>query len=99
MKRAAIAVIAITLALEPAAAAKCHHFSIWKYPWRQSCRMTALAPSSIRSRARINVILPVPRPIEIPLPDLTNIDWGQLPDDDARGRLMLRATLQGKEDK
>jgi hypothetical protein len=97
MKRAAIAVIAITLALEPAAAAKCHHFSIWKYPWRQNCRMTALAPPSIRSRARLEIILPAAR--EIPMPSLTNIDWGQAPDDELRGRLLLRVILQGKDDR
>jgi hypothetical protein len=97
--RAATVVLIVLLAVEPAAASKCHHFSIWNYPRRQTCRVTALAPASIRSRARISVALPVPRPIDIPLPDLVNIDWGQPPNDETRGRLMLRTMLQGKEDK
>lgn len=89
------AIVPIVLAL--ATPAQAHCYSIWHYPWRQSCGATALAPPMIRSRARIAVVLPAPRPIEIPLPSLTDIDWGQLPDDELRGRLMLRATLQGKE--
>lgn len=97
MRAAAIVLIVLLAALEPAAAAKCHHFSIWKYPWRQSCRMTALAPPAIRSRSRIDVIVPATR--EIPLPSLTDIDWGHPLDDEQRGRVMLRIMLQGKDDK
>lgn len=97
MRRAIIAALAMLVAIDTASA--CHRFSRWYYPYRQTCRVTALAPASIRSRARIDVALPVPRPIGIPLPDLTNIDWGQLPDDELRGRLLLRVILNGKEDK
>jgi hypothetical protein len=91
-------------------ASACHRFSRWYYPYRQSCRVTALAPrSALRlPRARINVSLPRPAPphvrtppffVLIPLPDLANIDWGHPPDDDTRGRLLLRVILQGKEDR
>ena len=75
----------------------CHKFSVWKYPWPQSCRVTALAPPMIRSRARLELVLPAPR--EILLPSLTDIDWGHGPDDELRARLMLRVILQGKDDK
>lgn len=92
MRRAALSAIAI-LAAQPAEA--CHRFHIWKYPWRQTCRVTALAPTGIRSLQKIEVV-PVER--EIPLPSLTDIDWGTSPDDELRGRLWLRATLR-KEDK
>lgn len=81
----------------PPANAACHKFSVWKYPWPQRCKVTALAPPTIRSRARIAVVLPAPR--EIPLPSLIDIEWGHAPDDELRGRLLLRIILQAKEDR
>jgi hypothetical protein len=102
VRRAALAAFAMLLAIDEAEA--CHRYSRWFYPRPQSCRVTALTPRSIRlPRVRINVVLPPHRiatPVsDIPLPDLANIDWGQLPDDDLRGRLLLRVILQGKERK
>jgi hypothetical protein len=106
--RRAISAIVLLLATDEARAA-CHRYSVWKYPRPQTCRVTALAPRSALpvSRARINVSLnrPAPHRIVTPapaillLPSLTNIDWGQLPDDELRGRLLLRVILQGKESK
>jgi hypothetical protein len=49
MKRAALAVIAITLATDSAAGA-CHHYSVWHYPRPQSC-FTAYAPAPLVHRA------------------------------------------------
>jgi hypothetical protein len=91
-------------------ASACHRFSRWYYPYRQSCRVTALAPRMRfrLPRARINIHLVTeatpPHRIatsvpDIPLPDLVDIDWGHPPDEDTRGRLLLRVILQGKEDK
>jgi hypothetical protein len=48
MKRAALAVIAITLATPSAAA--CRKHAIWKYPWPQRC-YTAYAPEALQHRA------------------------------------------------
>jgi len=48
MKRAALAVIAITLATPSAAA--CRKHAIWKYPWPQPC-YTAYAPQPLIHRA------------------------------------------------
>lgn len=108
MRRAAIVAAVLLLAMDTAASA-CHRFRVWNYPTPQQCRVTALTPrSAIRlPRTRINVRLVqtrlparplVPTPvIEIPIPSLADIDWGQPPDDDERGRLMLRGLLR-KED-
>jgi hypothetical protein len=105
MRRAVLAVIAITLASESAGA---HCYRIWNYPRPQHCRATALAPKSAfrLSRARIEVSLkaaPPARPVtpapEMRLPSLADIDWGHRPDDELRGRLLLRVILQGKEDR
>ena len=49
MKRAALAVIAITLATGSAAGA-CRKHAIWKYPWPQRC-YTAYAPEALQHRA------------------------------------------------
>jgi|HubBroStandDraft_6_1064221.scaffolds.fasta_scaffold00345_45 hypothetical protein len=49
MRRAALAVIAITLATSSAAGA-CRKHAIWKYPWPQPC-YTAYAPQPLQHRA------------------------------------------------
>ena len=101
---AAIVPIVLTLATDSATA--CHRFHYWAYHRPQSCRVTALAPrSAVRlPNARIDIALPAPRHIappaqEFSLPDLTDIEWGSPPDDELRGRLLLRVILQGKESK
>lgn len=77
------------------ARAACHKFTIWNFPWRQSCpafhRMTALAPLPapvLFKRA------PAPREPEFPLPDLNFVPCDPAPEMMA-GRLILKATLQG----
>jgi hypothetical protein len=47
MKRAPLAVIAITLATDPAAA---HCYRVWRYPTPQRC-FTAYAPEALQHRA------------------------------------------------
>lgn len=32
--------LALLLASATEASAACHHYSIWSYPWRQSCKTT-----------------------------------------------------------
>lgn len=86
------AIVATVILTSNPAWAGCHRFSIWHYPWRQTCRVTPIIPVAFEAP------LPEPRPIEIPIPSLTDIDWGSPPDDDTRGRLMLRTTLQPKDD-
>ena len=41
---------------------------------------------------------PKPSAPEIALPDLTNIDWGQLADEAARGKILLRAAMEKPDD-
>jgi hypothetical protein len=105
MRRAALAVIAITLATD----ADAHCYRIWRYPTPQHCKATALVGPKSAFRlphAKIDVSLraaPPARPVspvpEISIPSLTDIDWGRAPDDELRGRLLLRVILQGKEDR
>jgi hypothetical protein len=99
----ALAAIVFLLGTNSAAQARC--FSVWRYPWPQHCHATALAPrSAIRiTNARIDVALPALRhtapAVEFSLPNLTDIEWGQPPDDELRGKLLLRVLLQAKESK
>jgi hypothetical protein len=105
VRRAAIVAALLLMAMDSADA--CHRYQRWYYPYPQNCRMTALAPKSRfrlpRARIDISLKMParpvVPLPPDIPLPDLANIEWGQFPDDELRGRLLLRVLLQGKDNK
>jgi len=74
---------------EPASA--CRLFSIWHYPWKQHCPLTA--SKSIHTAE----VFPLPpdRDDDIPLPDLTPVVGGQV-DDATRARLLLRAVLDEK---
>jgi hypothetical protein len=85
--------LSCTLLATPAEA--CHRFSVWKYPWPQRC---GLAPTTIARhaarRAAPKLIFPPSQEVAIPLPTLEAIDWGAVADDDARGRLELKAILE-----
>lgn len=101
MKRGALAAIVMLGAIDSAGA---HCYSVWRYPRPQHCGATALARAIRLPRERIDVMPPslmrgVDMTPEIPLPSLTEIDWGQPPDDDTRGRLLLRVIMQGREDR
>jgi hypothetical protein len=77
------------LATGPASAA-CHRYSIWHYPWPQRCQRDEVYPTkTIHAEPEA----PLTSVKEIPLPFLTDIVWGNAPDEDMRGRLMLRAAL------
>jgi hypothetical protein len=75
----ALLVILIFFALaEPAAA--CRHFSIWHYNFPQPCLID-------RPEAQAATAPPAP---DIPLPDLTEINWGETGD----GRLTAIGKLR-----
>jgi hypothetical protein len=89
--------LALTLAADPAAA--CHRFSVWHYPWRQSCnlrggvvpapklRTIETAPGAVaRDRGRPTVALP-----SLARGDL---DAGEA-DEPIRAHVLLRAALEG----
>ena len=80
--------IALVLVAQPAQA--CKKYSIWRYPYPQHCYGTAHASAPTPSG-----IVPLPRPEEeIPLPGLDFVPASE-PDDDTRGRILLRAALGG----
>ena len=93
--------LALALALTSAPAEACHRFSVWNYPWRQSCGFIPKTVPKIgidkRSPLRVarNLATTTSRP-EIPLPALEPIDWGQPADEEARGRLELKALLEAR---
>jgi hypothetical protein len=74
------------LLLLVAPASACRHYSIWGFPWAQRC--------SVSTPVRAVPVTPTP-PVDtdMPLPDLTAVIWGDDPNEDTRGRLLLRAAL------
>jgi hypothetical protein len=69
---------------EPAAA--CRRFSIWHYNFPQPCPIA-------RGEAQA---APAPAAPDIPLPDLTEINWGENGDGRLAGIGMLRALSGGR---
>jgi len=99
-----IILILAVLAASPAAA-KCHLFSVWHYPWAQRCDVTR-SPLHFGSEAPFvsdtnRFVSPGRRPsgpADIPLPGLARADLdGGEADEAARGRLLLRATLEAPD--
>ena len=81
----ALLVILIFLALaEPAAA--CRRFSIWHYNFPQPCPIA-------RAEAQA---APTPAAPDMPLPDLTEITWGETGDGRLAAIGMLRALSDGR---
>jgi hypothetical protein len=71
-------------------AAKCHQFSIWKFPYPQRC-YTALAPMKLLLQARPpERTTPNQERIGIPLPPLADIIWGEVGPDELRALALLR---------
>lgn len=79
---AARAALALALFTTPAAA-ECHKFTRWYYPWPQRCPVYRWTSA----RAPLPIILPPERGPEIPLPSM-EADWGDCPDD-MKTRLIL----------
>jgi hypothetical protein len=81
--------ILVILAASPASA-KCRLFSVWHYPWPQMC------VSASHRYVSASVPLPPERTtpnqerIEIPLPLLDNIIWGEVGPDELHGIALLR---------
>jgi len=90
----AIVLAAVLLSLPTPAAATCHHFSRWAYPWPQRRCSGALHFAAQIRRATGTEAVRSPEP-DIPLPSLTDADFGEgAIDDETRGRLLLRGSLE-----
>ena len=84
--------------------AKCHLFSVWRYPWAQRCgaarqmvRGMPRSPLHVRSEAPFASEAKPPslREAEIPLPSLARADCdGGEADEATRARVLLRAALE-----
>ena len=80
--------IALVLVTQPAQA--CRHYSRWYYPYPQHCYgLAARAPAT-------PAVLPPKRNDDIPLPGLDFVPVDE-PDDETRGRILLRAALGGRQ--
>jgi hypothetical protein len=102
--------LALTLALTvqtPAQAKACHRYSHWAYPWAQRCGVgqklpsvrnaVANRPSTVASRFATPDELPN-FGIDMPLPGLARADVeGGEADDEAKGRLLLKAALEAPD--
>ena len=82
--KALLAVLLFFALADPAAA--CRRYSIWHYNFPQSCL-------SDRREAQA---APAPAAPDIPLPDLTEINWGENGDGRLAGIGMLRALSGGR---
>jgi hypothetical protein len=90
MKQLALALILI--ASTPVEAAACHRYSHWFYPFPQRC---AVARQMTFARV-IRPHRPTSEP-DMPLPSLARADLeGGEADDEAKGRLLLRAALEAR---
>lgn len=68
--------------------ASCRVFSVWRYPWPQHCPRRP-RPRVTRVGARVEAV-------EIPLPSLEGIEWGNASTDERlTGMSLLRAKLEG----
>ncbi len=93
--------LALLVALLPAPAEACHRFSVWKYPWAQRCGVIpkTVPKIGIGKQTPLRVarnLATTSSPPEITLPSLLTIDWGETADDEARGRMELKALLEAK---
>jgi hypothetical protein len=78
--------LAAVLLLFSTPAEACHRFHHWAYPFPQRC--PSAGPES--------QAVPVPASVEIPLPDLTEITWGETGDARLAAIAMLRALNGGR---
>jgi hypothetical protein len=74
------------LAFHAQPASACRHFSIWHYDFPQPCSIARSAAKTVD----------VPAAPEIPLPDLTDIDWGEAGDERLAATAILRALSGGR---
>ena len=82
--KALLAILLFVALAEPAAA--CRRFSIWRYNFPQPCPIA-------RPEAQAAAALAAP---DMPLPDLTEITWGETGDGRLAAIGMLRALSNGR---
>ena len=82
--KALLAILLFVTLAEPAAA--CRRFSIWHYDFPQPCPIA-------RAEAQAATAPPTP---DIPLPDMTEITWGETGDGRLAAIGMLRALSDGR---
>jgi hypothetical protein len=76
-----------------------HCYSVWHYPWRQSCGLSpTVAKHEARRAVRLQILAnsrkPAPEPA-MPLPSLAQADLaGGEADEPTRARILLRAALE-----
>jgi hypothetical protein len=85
-------------------AAACHRFSVWHYPWRQSCGVAVkhqIRTISYKfSRTRPKGAPALPDAPAMPLPSLARADLDEPEADEAaRARLLLRAALEAANER
>jgi hypothetical protein len=97
--------LALTLAADPAVA--CHRYSVWHYPFRQSCGAARLSKASVfrvqlskalgnQIRKPVSFVNRAPEMPTVPLPSLAKADLDEPEaDEPTRARVLLRAALEG----
>jgi len=95
MSRIALATFLVLATFAPNPAdARCHLFSVWRYPWPQRCESSSSRPAIDRhgTKGRDAYAEAPPR---IALPSLAQADLdGGGADEPTRARLLLRAALE-----
>jgi hypothetical protein len=101
MSRIALATFLVLATLAPNPAdARCHLFSVWRYPWPQRCGVLhSVAASSVPDQEHpgneARLVRLVHGPAAIALPSLVQADLdGGAADEPTRARLLLRAALE-----
>ena len=88
---------ALLAASEPTSAAACHRYSVWRYPWPQSCGVSStIARQAARRAPKVghNDVV-AKNPPAMPLPSLAQADLaGGEADEPTRARVLLRAALE-----
>ena len=97
--RGLLLALAVLASAPVPAAAGCHRYSVWHYPWPQRCGVRHQAAFVALAHHRPSrPVTPVKLPnfgIDIPLPALAKADClGGEADENSRARLMLRAALE-----
>lgn len=82
--KAPLAILLFFALTQPASA--CKHFSIWHYNFPQPCPIGSSETKAVLA----------PATPEIPLPDLSNINWGEEGDDRVAAAARLHALSDGR---
>jgi hypothetical protein len=84
-----VALAALIMAATPVDAAACHHFSVWRFPFPQRCRVATPGRPSTPQPASFH--RPAPEAGPGPSAGLPALDWQSCPEADelTRARLIL----------